>query len=113
MEIFVRTLDSEAEEDLRSLYHWLLEDDDIRRSSKISLSGAEPRNEEMGGALDVIQLVIENGFELANLALAYAAWRESRGSRATITIERDGSKVTLHDTDEDSVSRILKALEKD
>lgn len=113
MEILVRISDEKAEEDLRSFYHWLLEENEIRRTSRISLIGAQPQDSEMGATLEIIKLVVESGFELGNLALAYAVWRENRPNQAAITIECDGVKVTLTEADKDSADKILRALRKD
>lgn len=49
----------------------------------------------MGGALDVVKLVIDTNFQALNLGLAYLAWRATRAKPSAMTIERNGVKITL------------------
>jgi hypothetical protein len=103
---------SEAEEELGSLYAWLHDDEDIRRHARISLALAEPGPSDMGATFEVIQLVVDSGFQTLSLALAYASWRASRPSRRNrVTIDCDGSKITLDDDELNPVDVIVHTLE--
>ena len=87
----------DAEEELRSLYAWLQDEPDVRRTAEMTLTAGagKPGVGEMGAAIDVIQLVIGDGFQALNLALAYAAWRGTRAKHPAVTIEHAGTKVML------------------
>lgn len=108
--IRVRTDNGEAE--LRSFAQWLRDEPDVRRHAVISLEAAEVGEGEMGGALDVVKLVIDTNFQILNFGLAYIAWRATRPKAPAVTIERDGVKVTLDDADPEVVARLLRELEE-
>jgi Effector Associated Constant Component 1 len=110
MAIQIQMSGSDAESELGSLYAWLQEEPDIRHHSSMSLKSTKASPSEMGAAFDVIQLVVDSGFQALSLALAYATWRATRPRRPQVTIERDGAKVTLDDADPDTVQAIVQAL---
>lgn len=62
----------------------------------------------MGGALDAVDVVLSNGIDLASLIVSIAAWRASRPRPPQITLERDGSVITLRDSSPETVERILR-----
>ncbi|MFG3039874.1 hypothetical protein ACGFYZ_23560 [Streptomyces sp. NPDC048330] len=103
----------DVDRESRSLARWLRDDDAIRTSALVKLTQAPPRPGEMGGAFDVVQLVVDSGFQLGNLALAYAAWRGSRSRPSAVTVEHRGRRVTLDTTDPEEIARILAALGED
>ena len=110
MRIQIRVAGQDADQELRSLYAWLLKDSDLRRHAQASLVVTEPHPSEMGAALELIQLVVDGGFQALNLALAYASWRATRPSHPHVTIERDGVKITLDDAEPDAVEAIVRGL---
>jgi hypothetical protein len=101
----------DAEQELRSLYSWLRDEPDVRRHAQLSVVAGRPRPGDMGAALEVIKLVTDSGFQLLNLALAYAAWRGTRTAAPKITIERDNATITLSDVAADDVAKIIRSLE--
>jgi hypothetical protein len=64
----------------------------------------------MGTAFEVLQLVVDSGFQAANLALAYAAWRTTRLRKPQVTIEHRGVTVTLDGAEADTVEAIVRVL---
>jgi len=94
----------------RSLAEWLRNDDEIRRMALVRLAHTAPGSGEMGVGLDVVQLVVDSGFQVASLALAYAAWHGSRPGQPSVTIEHGGVRVTVNGADPDAVSTIVSAL---
>ncbi|MFE2042319.1 hypothetical protein ACFXAZ_15565 [Streptomyces sp. NPDC059477] len=102
--------DTEAE--LRSLYLWLSDDPYIRRNARLELGGDRPAPGTMGSALDVLQLALDSGFQLTNLALAWMTWRATRPRPPEITIERDGTRITLSGQDAETAARLLAALDE-
>jgi hypothetical protein len=110
MPIDIHMAGSDANHELASLYAWLCEEPDIRRHAHVSFRGAETGPTEMGSAFDIIQLVIDSGFQALNLALAYTAWRSTRSSHPNVTIEYKGNRVSLKDSDPDTVATIVRAL---
>lgn len=96
MPIQIRMNGPDSDQELASLYGWLGDESEIRQHARISMAATEPGPSEMGTAFDVIQLVVDSGFQAANLALAYAAWRATRRVRPQVTIEVDRKqRVTL------------------
>ncbi|MFB4299828.1 hypothetical protein [Actinomadura sp. NTSP31] len=100
-----------ADEDLRSLQQWLRDEPDIRGHAVISAESAPAGEGEMGGALDVVKLVIDTGFQVMNFGLAYAAWRSTRPRPAPVTVERGGTRIVLDDDDPETIARLLRALD--
>ena len=114
MPIQIRVTGPETEQELSSLLAWLRADEDLRRHAHLSLVAEEPGPGDMGAGFEVIQLVVDSGFQVLSLALAYATWRTSRPTRrkVTVTIERDGSTITLEDAEPEpeTVAAIIRAL---
>jgi len=101
-----------ADATLSSLYAWLRDESDVRQHAQISLLAAESGPADMGMAFDIIQLVVDSGFQAMNLALAYAAWRATRPSRPHVTIEYDGITVTLDGSESETVEAIVHVLDR-
>lgn len=106
MELRFVPSDPDDDRDLRSLYAWLRDERELRGITRIRPAHAEPGREEMGGVLEAVTAVISAGTALGQLAVAIAAWRESRRSRSTIT-------VVVHEGDRDDALPVLRALEGD
>lgn len=112
MPIRIRMSGPGADRELSSLYAWLGDEPEIRLHARVSMVAAEPGSSGMGAAFDVVQLVVDSGFQAANLALAYAAWRATRPSRPQATIEVDGTRrAALDDSEPDIVQVIVRILE--
>jgi hypothetical protein len=69
---------------ITSLFRWLARDPEVRRHAEVSLDSGGSAGEM--GALDVINIVPTQGVGLLGLALAYAAWRDSRAKAPPMTI---------------------------
>lgn len=102
----------EAERELRSLRDWLRDDDDVRRGAVISLEAGEPETGAMGAAFEVIKLVLDSGFSLGNLALAYAGWRATRQARDgfELVVRNGNTMVTISAPDAQEAEKQLRAL---
>jgi hypothetical protein len=101
-----------VEDDLRSFCQWLRDEPDVRYHAEISLEPARTSEGDMGGALDVVKLVIDTNFQVLNLGLAYLAWRATRAKPTPLTIERGGVKVILDDSDLDVIARVMGAFDE-
>ncbi|WP_044384776.1 effector-associated constant component EACC1 [Streptomyces cyaneogriseus] len=99
--------------DLRQLTQWLRQDTTTRTGATIVLQSAQPAEDQMGGALEVIALVTQSGFSTASLALAISSWRRTRPSTPVVTIERDDVRVTVDSGDPADIARIVRALESE
>ncbi|MEU6731775.1 hypothetical protein ABZ929_00975 [Streptomyces physcomitrii] len=115
MRVQLRVLAGEgAEEELRSLHAWLLDDSGARRFADLQWEAApaEPAD-TMGPLLDTLSLVIGSGFSAASLALSLAQWRAQRGAaQPSVTVERpDGSRITVQGAATEETARLLAALE--
>ncbi|MFB4318304.1 hypothetical protein [Actinomadura sp. 21ATH] len=113
MAITIRMDGPGADEELRSLHDWLLNDPDIRRHAKISLQSAETRPGQMGGTLEAVQLVVDSGFQTASLVLGYLAWRATRRSKPEATIERESTRIPLSEASEETAESVAKKLDSD
>jgi hypothetical protein len=102
---------SGADEELRSFRSWLLETPEIRQHAKISWETSEPEPGEMSaGALETLQLITDNFWQITTFSLSYAAWRKTRMRSPQVTIEYNGKVVTLEGYDSAAVDRIIQAL---
>ncbi|MEU9158469.1 hypothetical protein AB0D59_50100 [Streptomyces sp. NPDC048417] len=117
MRVLIATTADGGQDAVRDLYRWLREDPDVRRSATPTLVPApDAAGEHPGtamGAVEIIDLVLGQGFSALNLALAYAAWRGQRPAAPPIVIQLgDGRSVTVHDGSAETVRRIVAALEE-
>ncbi|MEU6909621.1 hypothetical protein ABZ935_30490 [Streptomyces coeruleorubidus] len=100
-----------ADEELRSLRSWLLETPEIRTHARISWQTSEPGPAEMGaGAVETLQLITDNFWQIATFSLSYAAWRNTRHRSPRVTIEYNGNSVTIEGSDDETAERIIQAL---
>ncbi|MFE6488254.1 hypothetical protein ACFVGN_35715 [Streptomyces sp. NPDC057757] len=104
--------------DALSLYRWLGDDPDVGRDVGLSLLSREqaPASGEsapgyMGPGLDAIEAVFNGSVQLAQLALAVAAWRLARPRPPRVRLERAGTTVLLDSDDPEAIRRALAALE--
>lgn len=111
MAIQIRMSGQGADTALSSLYAWLCKDPEVRQHAQVSLLGVESESSDMGTAFDVIQLVVDSGFQAVNLALAFAAWRATRRSQPQVTIEHGGITVALRGSGPEVVEAIVHVLE--
>ncbi|MFF8941757.1 hypothetical protein ACF1A5_05635 [Streptomyces sp. NPDC014864] len=94
---------------IHDLYYWFRQDEDIRRHAEIRLQ-PPPQASGTMGAVEIIDMVFNHGFNLANLALGYATWRATRPAAPPVTITVDDVSVTLRNGSEDEVRRIVNLL---
>lgn len=109
MRIDVR-VGAEADE-LRSLRQWLGADREIRKSSSLTLQEQPPEPGRMGGLLDVIQLVTDNGWSAASFVVALAAWKRTRPQDPRIEIRRGDTVIVLTQGSDAEIERVIRALE--
>ncbi|TDB76130.1 caspase family protein [Actinomadura sp. KC216] len=93
MNISIRVTDPGDAAAHRSLLNRLLGDPYVRENSRISVESTDA--EAMGTTADVIQLVLDNGFALANLALAFAQWRHQSDTVAPVVVRVGGMSTVL------------------
>lgn len=106
------TSSSEEDSELRSLYLWLRDAPYVRRNASVVMTGAQPATGQMGATFDGIQLILDSGFQLGNLVLAWHSWRATRPTTPEITFELNGTTVTLSGQDAETATRLLAALER-
>ncbi|MEU1401456.1 hypothetical protein ABZ471_03670 [Streptomyces sp. NPDC005728] len=98
----------EGSADASSLHRWLMAERTLRGHAVVSVRPAVQEQGQMGGALDVVNVVLSNGIALGSLITAVLTWRSSRPRPPRLTLERDGSLVTLYDGSPELVERILR-----
>ncbi|MGW2063488.1 effector-associated constant component EACC1 [Streptomyces sp. NPDC001937] len=100
-----------ADDDLvRDLYQWLREDPDVRRYVKLELTAASQPVGAMG-AVEIINMVMGQGFTALNLALSYAAWKSARPTAPPVTVHVSGGSFTLNDASEETMRHLVQALQ--
>ncbi|CAL9331113.1 effector-associated constant component EACC1 [Streptomyces sp. enrichment culture] len=111
MEIRVGARGEHAQEVLRSLHEWFLDDQDIARHAKIDVVEATPEPGAMAGDIETISLIVSSAFNLANLALAYVTWRSSQAAPpAPVEITANGVRIIVEDASDETADRITAAL---
>jgi hypothetical protein len=105
---FKLSLDDDAAA-LGRLHGWLRRHPDTRRMP-LSVARQDTASGAMG-TFDVIVAVIGVGIDLTALAVAIAAWRQSAGPAApTLTVERDGTTITVTGATAEQIEAQLRAL---
>ncbi|MEV4372934.1 hypothetical protein AB0J71_38110 [Nonomuraea sp. NPDC049637] len=100
-----------AEQELRSLYDWLLRDLDALDYMDVRLQSKDPEPGEMGDTLDLIALAVTSALQWPAFIETVAQWRRTRRHRPQVTIERGGTTVVVSEAESELVVQILKALE--
>ena len=94
MIINIRIADPGNKRAHNSLHNWLNNNQYIKENAQLKLPDSAP--DGMGPEFDTIQLVLSSGFDLANLALAFAEWRDkSRDKAAPIAVQANGRMTEL------------------
>lgn len=109
MSIDIRIHGDAADDELRSLYEWLLSEPEILHHAHPKLVSKEPTGGEMGATLDVITLVTTSAIALPGMIDVIRTWHGTRRRKPQMTIERGDLKVTFSDIDVDphEITKIL------
>jgi hypothetical protein len=102
-----------ADEELRSLYGWLLQESTIRQNAKIDLAPEGPGEGQMGNTLDLITLAVSGTLQLPPFIQTLVNWRQTRRREYPVTIEIDGNRVILPKADDDLIMKVIKELNGD
>ncbi|MET0425707.1 MAG: hypothetical protein ABW046_17700, partial [Actinoplanes sp.] len=97
-------------DEVGSLYRWLALDPQVRQEATVSLRPAPPADGEMGGALEVINVVLSNSIAVGGLLVAVSSWRKSRPRAPRATLEHNGVRIVLEDASPENVRRVVEAL---
>jgi hypothetical protein len=95
---------------LASLQRWLAQDTDVTRETTVRIEATTCSSGDMGGMLDTITAMVNNGIALGSLIVAYQAWRDSRPQRCRVILERGDIRIDLSDTSPEMVNDLVKAL---
>ncbi|MFJ9631654.1 hypothetical protein ACIRU8_28500 [Streptomyces sp. NPDC101175] len=98
------------DEPLRDLFRWLREDPDVANYAAIALAPSVPAAGTMG-AVEIINLVVGQGFTALNLALSYASWRAARPEAPTVVIRVGDSSLLVTDDSAETLRDIVTLLE--
>lgn len=99
---------ADGEEETRSFYRWLREDPDARREYAVSLE-SQIHPGEMG-AVDVLTAVVTQLTSIGTLAVAFAAWRDSRAKPAAVKISMGGASIEFGEGSAEQLTAVLLAL---
>lgn len=109
MRIQVSIIDDQAEE-ITSLYRWLCDDPDVRREMAPALKAESTTEGEMGGVLDVIELIINEGVPIGTLGVAIMQWLRPRPAPVSINLRHADIDVVVADGQVESFDRALAEL---
>jgi hypothetical protein len=109
MHIRIETMTGDDHEAVSDLYRWLRQDADVRRHAVVELVPQQQPGGTMG-AVEIINMVLGQGFTALNLALSYASWRTARPAAPPITITVTGGSITVEDASQETIRRIVEAL---
>jgi hypothetical protein len=99
-----------AEQELRSLYDWLMRDLEALDYMDVRLQSKDPQPGEMGDTLDLIALVITSGLQWPAFIETISQWRGTRRHRPQVTIERGETTVVVSEAESELVVQIIKAM---
>jgi hypothetical protein len=99
------------EDDVRSLRDWLVEEPKTRHLIESGQASTSPGR--MGTAMDIVQLSVSGGLDLAALALAYVQWRKARRIEQAVMVKVSDKQVILVGEDPDELVRQLKQILED
>ncbi|MFF5669476.1 hypothetical protein ACFY8S_04935 [Streptomyces hygroscopicus] len=111
MEIQI-TVDAQGDDTAaHDLYYWLRQDRELRRHAKVELARASEASDRMNAG-EIINMFVSNGIAAASLLVnIVVAWRAARPSPpGAVTIERDGTTVTVHDGADETLRRVVELL---
>jgi len=111
MLVQVRVGGDESEPELRGLYGWLAQEPAVRSTASVSLVERPGRPGEMGGWLDAVQLVTDNGWSAASFVLSVVTWRQTRPRPPRVVIRRGDLEISLADGSDDEIGRVTALLE--
>jgi hypothetical protein len=106
----VRVSDGSVDES-RSLFTWLRDEPLVRRHGAPTVADGDSSPGSMGGAVDVLGLVLGSGLSTAQLVLSVIMWRAARGRPVRVIIERDGREVPVDTDDPDEAGAIAAKIE--
>jgi len=89
-----------------SFYRWLSEDAQVRRALTVALDDAEAGPGQMGAA-DVLSVIMTQLTGIGSLAVAFAAWRDSRARTPTVKFTLGGGTI---ECGAESVEQLTAAL---
>ncbi|MGW1532546.1 effector-associated constant component EACC1 [Streptomyces aureus] len=95
---------------LQQLAEWLRGDEQVGDHAEVDLVVAPIEEGDMGSAFDAVQVVVDEGFQLANLVLAVATWRRTTPAKPGVVIEHNGVRVTVDTDDPEKIAQIAEAL---
>lgn len=99
------------ETDLRSLHDWLRREPSLRQT-EVSLKQAPTRPGSMGGWVEAVQMITDNGWQAASFVLSLMTWRQTRAGSPQVTIRRGDVEVTVPSGNPEEAARIAVLLQQ-
>src|ERR1035438_566650 len=108
MAINIRIADPNNEDAYLSLLNWLNNNEYLKANGRLEVTKS---TSGQGSGVEVMQLILNSGFDLANLVLAIAKWRtEARDKAAPVTVTVDERRTELSVADLADGHVVLRAL---
>jgi hypothetical protein len=105
------TVGGGREADLRSLHDWLRREPSLRQA-EVSLKQAPTRPGSMGGWVEAVQMITDNGWQAASFVLSLMTWRQTRAGSPQVTIRRGDVEVTIPSGNPEEAARIAALLQQ-
>lgn len=105
------TVGGGREADLRSLHGWLRREPSLRQA-EVSLKQAPARPGSMGGWVEAVQMITDNGWQAASFVLSLMTWRQTRAGSPQVTIRRGDVEVTVPSGNPEEAARIAVLLQQ-
>ncbi|MFE4976907.1 MULTISPECIES: effector-associated constant component EACC1 [unclassified Kitasatospora] len=110
MQVEVKVSGDGQETELRSLHTWLGQDPQVRSSATLSLVERPAGAGAMGGWLDTLQIVTENGWSAASFVMTVVTWRQTRPRPRKVIVRHGGIEVVLTEGTDAEVQQVIELL---
>ncbi|MFJ7912681.1 hypothetical protein [Kitasatospora sp. NPDC096204] len=110
MQVEVKVSGDGQETELRSLHTWLGQDPQVRSSATLSLVERPAGAGAMGGWLDTLQIVTENGWSAASFVMTVVTWRQTRPRPPKVIVRHGGIEVVLTEGTDAEMQQVIELL---
>ncbi|WP_189923234.1 effector-associated constant component EACC1 [Kitasatospora xanthocidica] len=108
----MKVSEDDQETELRSLHAWLGQAPEVRGSATLSLVEQPAPSGAMGGWLDTLQVVTENGWSAASFVMAVVTWRQTRPRPPRVVVRHGGVEVALTEGTDAEIQQVIELLSR-
>jgi hypothetical protein len=108
MNVGIRMGSDVSDDQLLALAGWLKRDADVARVARISQVSSAADGSM--GAVDVINIALTHIEAIGSVLIAYAAWRDARPRRPSVTLTVGDVAVVVSDASPERIAHVVKVL---